>query len=122
MGLSFGALQRAVQDDPATSGRKVGFLQAANIAGCTAGSLATGLVLLEQIGTGGTVRLLVAVFGLVFLLVRARTAGLTRAFFVRAAVLVLVLLALPSNERLWKRLHGVTANEPRPSSARTRAR
>ena len=42
MGLSFGALQRAVQDDPATSGRKVGFLQAANIAGCTAGSLLTG--------------------------------------------------------------------------------
>ena len=51
MGLSFGALQRAVQDDPATSGRKVGLLQAANIAGCTAGSLATGLVLLERIGT-----------------------------------------------------------------------
>ena len=60
MGLSFGALQRAVQDDPATSGRKVGILQAANIAGCTAGSLATGLVLLERIGTAGTVRLLVA--------------------------------------------------------------
>ena len=38
MGLSFGALQRAVQDDPATSGRKVGLLQAANIAGCTAGA------------------------------------------------------------------------------------
>ena len=112
MGLSFGALQRAVQDDPATSGRKVGLLQAANIAGCTAGSLATGLVLLERIGTAGTVRLLVAVFGLVFLLVRARTAGLTRAFFVRAAALVLVLLALPSNERLWKRLHGVTADAP----------
>jgi len=112
MGLSFGALQRAVQDDPATSGRKVGLLQAANIAGCTAGSLATGLVLLERIGTAGTIRLLVAVFGLVFLLVRARTAGLTRAFFVRAATLVLVLLALPSNERLWKRLHGVTADAP----------
>jgi len=112
MGLSFGALQRAVQDDPATSGRKVGLLQAANIAGCTAGSLVTGLVLLERIGTAGTVRLLVAVFGIVFLLVRARTAGLTRAWLARAAALVLVLIALPSNDRLWKRLHGVTADEP----------
>ena len=113
MGLSFGALQRAVQDDPATSGRKVGLLQAANIAGCTVGSLATGLVLLERIGTAGTVRLLVAVFGLVFLLVRVRTAGLTRAWLARAATLALVLVALPSNDSLWKRLHGVTANEPR---------
>jgi len=60
MGLSFGALQRAVQDDPATSGRKVGLLQAANIAGCTAGSLLTGLVLLERVGTASTLRLLVA--------------------------------------------------------------
>ena len=112
MGLSFGALQRAVQDDPATSGRKVGALQAANIAGCTAGSLATGLVLLERIGTAGTVRLLVAVFGFVFLLVRARAAGLTRALLARAAALALVLVALPSNDSLWKRLHGVTADEP----------
>jgi len=112
MGLSFGALQRAVQDDPATSGRKVGLLQAANIAGCTVGSLATGLVLLERVGTAGTVRLLVAVFGLVFLLVRARTAGLTRAWLARAAALAIVLVALPSNDRLWKRLHGVTADEP----------
>jgi predicted membrane-bound spermidine synthase len=112
MGLSFGALQRAVQDDPATSGRKVGILQAANIAGCTAGSLATGLVLLERIGTAGTVRLLVALFGVVFLLVRARTAGLDRAWLARAAALLLVLVALPSNDRLWKRLHGVTADTP----------
>ena len=44
MGLSFPILQRAVHDDPATSGRKVGALQAANIAGCTAGSLLVGLV------------------------------------------------------------------------------
>ena len=44
MGLSFPALQRAVQDDVRTSGRKVGLLQAANIAGCVAGSLLVGLL------------------------------------------------------------------------------
>jgi predicted membrane-bound spermidine synthase len=112
MGLSFGALQRAVQDDPATSGRKVGLLQAANIAGCTAGSLLTGLVLLERVGTAGTLRLLVAAGGLAFLLVRARTAGLGRALVVRAAVVAVVIAVLPANDRLWKRLHGVTVDDP----------
>jgi spermidine synthase len=112
MGLSFGALQRAVQDDPATSGRKVGFLQAANIAGCTAGSLVTGLVLLERIGTAGALRLLVAAGALLFLAVRARGAGLSRGLVARTAAALLVLAALPSNDRLWKRLHGVTVDQP----------
>ncbi len=112
MGLSFGALQRAVQDDPATSGRKVGLLQAANIAGCTAGSLVTGLFLLERLGTAGTLRLLVAAGGIAFLLVRAHASRASRGLWTRAAALGLVLLALPSNEALWKRLHGITA--PRP--------
>ena len=115
MGLSFGALQRAVQDDPATSGRKVGFLQAANIAGCTAGSLLTGLVLLERVGTAGTVRLLVAAGALVFLAVRARAAGLTRGLALRGLVLVVVLVALPGQATLWERLHGVPADEGRPT-------
>ena len=58
MGLSFPILQRAVHDDPATSGRKVGFLQAANIAGCAAGSLLVGLVALQHLGTPGTLRVM----------------------------------------------------------------
>jgi SAM-dependent methyltransferase len=112
MGLSFGALQRAVQDDPAASGRKVGLLQAANIAGCAAGSLVTGLVLLERVGTASTLHALVAGGAVLFLLVRARAAGVSRGLISRAAALLLVLAALPSNDRLWKRLHGVNADEP----------
>ena len=112
MGLSFGALQRAVQDDPATSGRKVGLLQAANIAGCTAGSLLTGLLLLERIGTAGTLRLLVGAGGLAFLAVRARSAGVSGGLLARAGAILLVLFALPSNDALWKRLHGVVADTP----------
>jgi predicted membrane-bound spermidine synthase len=112
MGLSFGALQRAVQGDPAASGRKVGLLQAANIAGCTAGSLLTGLLLLERLGTAGTLRLLVAAGGLAFLLVRARAAGLSRGLVARAGAILMLLAALPSNDALWKRLHGVTADAP----------
>jgi predicted membrane-bound spermidine synthase len=114
MGLSFGALQRAVQDDPDASGRKVGLLQAANIVGCTAGSLLTGLLLLERLGTAGTMRLLVAGGGLVFLLLRVRQPGAGRGVWLRAAALGLVLLALPSNDALWRRLHGISAPRPSP--------
>ncbi len=111
MGLSFGALQRAVQDDPRTSGRKVGLLQAANILGCTAGSLVCGLFLLERIGTAGSFFLLIALGGSVFLLVRVRAMG-ARGLPTRAAALALVLLALPANHALWARLHGITRAEP----------
>ncbi|HSD29379.1 MAG TPA: fused MFS/spermidine synthase, partial [Vicinamibacteria bacterium] len=54
MGLSFPTLQRAVQDDPEDAGRRVGLLQAANIAGCVAGALIVGLLTLTTLGTPGT--------------------------------------------------------------------
>ncbi|HSB60825.1 MAG TPA: spermidine synthase, partial [Vicinamibacteria bacterium] len=112
MGLAFTALQRAVQDDPRTSGRKVGVLQAANIAGCVAGSLLVGLVFLDRLGTTGSLKLLLAL-GIVFLAVLARHAG-PRAALPWAAVGVAALLALPGQDALWTRLHGVT-DESRPS-------
>jgi spermidine synthase len=105
MGLSFPELQRAVQDDPQTSGRKVGLLQAVNIFGCTAGSLAAGLVLLDLFGTTGTLRALVAV-GIGFALVGVRAYG-WRPFGAVAAGLAVLAIALPSQERFWLRLHGV---------------
>ena len=108
MGVSFPILQRAVHDDPATSGRKVGALQAANIAGCTAGSLLVGLVCLQHLGTPGTLRLLLGL-GLVFALVGGRFYG--RVFVVPALALVVLAAAVPGPERLWRRLHGVPARE-----------
>jgi spermidine synthase len=104
MGVSFPILQRAVHDDPATSGRKVGFLQAANIAGCVAGSLLVGLVGLQHLGTPGTLRLLI-VLGLAFSLVGLRFYG--RAFAVPALLLVALAIAAPGPDRLWRRLHGI---------------
>ncbi len=109
MGLSFPILQRAVHDDPATSGRKVGFLQAANIAGCTAGSLLVGLLALERLGTPGTLRLLIAL-GLVFALVGMRYYG--RGFALPALALVALAVLLPGPKALWRRLHGVEAKVP----------
>ena len=109
MGVSFPILQRAVHDDPATSGRKVGALQAANIAGCTAGSLLVGLVSLEHLGTPGTLRLLL-VLGMVFALVGLRCYG--RSFVAPALLLAVLAVALPGPDRLWRRLHGVAESVP----------
>jgi spermidine synthase len=105
MGLSFPILQRAVQDDPRRSGRKVGILQAANIVGCTAGSLLIGLVSLDRLGSTGTLRLLIAM-GLVFAAVGVRAYGLRSPFPVAAGALALLAILLPTQERLWARLHG----------------
>jgi spermidine synthase len=114
MGLSFTALQRAVQDDIRTSGRKVGLLQAANIVGCVAGSLVGGLVLLDRIGTPGTVAALVGLGGTVFLGVRVWKEGPRPVLAAWAATLVLALSSLPTRHDLWARLHGATESN-RPS-------
>jgi predicted membrane-bound spermidine synthase len=105
MGLSFPILQKAVQDDAATSGWKTGVLQAANIAGCVVGSLLVGLVALTFLGTPGTMRALLAV-GLVFAAIGLRAYG-RRSLFVPLAVgLALAALALPGRHAFWMRFHG----------------
>ena len=105
MGLSFPILQKAVQDDPATSGWKTGVLQAANIAGCVAGSLVVGLLTLTLLGTPGTMRLLLLV-GLVFAGLGLRTYGRRSLFLPLAALLVVAAAALPDRHAFWMRLHG----------------
>ena len=94
MGFSFTVLQRAVQDDPETSGRKVGLLQAANIAGNVAGSLVVGLLALNLFGTTGSMRALV-IGGVVFAFLGIRHYGI-RSIFGLAAAALLVLVVLIS--------------------------
>jgi hypothetical protein len=105
MGLSFPILQKAVQDDPATSGWKTGVLQAANIAGCVAGSLAVGLLTLTRLGTPGTMRLLL-VLGLVFAGLGLRAYGTRSLFLPLAGLLALTAVAIPGRHAFWMRLHG----------------
>jgi spermidine synthase len=105
MGLSFPILQKAVQDDPGASSRRVGTLQAANIVGCVAGSLVVGLLGLTVLGTAGTLRAL----GLLWLAFAAHglaAYGARSVFSPLAVGLALLAVALPSQERLWRRLHG----------------
>lgn len=105
MGLSFPVLQRAVQDDPRTSGRKAGLLQAANIAGCVAGSLLVGLVSLTWLGVTGTLRALLGL-GVVFALIGIRYYGARGPFAPLSAALFVLALLLPGQDRFWLRLHG----------------
>ncbi len=103
MGLSFAALQRGVQDDARTSGRKVGFLQTANIAGCVAGSLLVGLLLLDLVGTTGTLRLLLLLNGVALLSALAWSRG---RWLPWALAFVVLFVSLPDQKLLWTKLHG----------------
>lgn len=111
MGLSFPALHRAVQDDPATAGRKVGALQAANILGCVAGSLLVGLVGLARLGTGGSLRAAV-LGGAAFALVGLRAYGARSVFVPLLVALAAIAAAVPGEARLWPRLLGTPTSRP----------
>ena len=86
MGFSFPVVQKAVQQDLARLGSRVGFVQLANIVGNSAGSLVAGLLLLDLLGTAGTLRLLAAI-GLAFAAIQLVGARGTRWAYVPAAVL-----------------------------------
>ena len=106
MGLSFGYLQRAVQEDLAHLGRRVGWLQAGNIVGAMAGALTTGLVLLDWLGTSGILRLLVG-SSLVFLFFGAQLNRKRRiAFAVSMLAVCALAFSIPSASLLWARVHG----------------
>lgn len=104
MGLSFGLLQRAVQTDIALLGRRVGWLQAANITGATIGATVTGVFLLDALGSAGTLAAL-AVCGGIFLLVPARPRAWLNVAARVLAVAVIVAL-IPNEKTLWATLHG----------------
>jgi len=114
MGLSFGSLQRAVQTDLSGLGRRVGWLQAANIFGAVIGTLMTGFLMLDRIGTSGTLRVLVGLGGVfVWLIVRGPRSGRAVAArpWVSASIALVTLAAaaavVPPSRVLWPRLHGV---------------
>ena len=104
MGFGFPVLQRGVHRDAQASGRIVGLLQAANIAGCTLGSLVTGLILLDTVGSSGTFRFL----SIIGALVTAAGAWVAkeRRLYGLAGGLVVLAVCFPRNDELWLRLIG----------------
>jgi predicted membrane-bound spermidine synthase len=113
MGASFPFLQKVVQTDVALLGRRVGWLQAANIFGSMLGAILTGGVLLRVLGTASTEKLLVlcAAFFLLLMIHAERGAGraLVRAVgVVGVAAVLTVAWLVPDNDALWAALHGTT--------------
>jgi spermidine synthase len=113
VGLSFPITQKAVQNDAALIGRRVGLVQFANILGNTAGSVLTGLVLLQYIGTTGSIRLLLVAgfaFTCVALIESKGTGGRWRSAWLAVPVTLLALLmSFPSNRRFYAAIHLVDA-------------
>ena len=112
MGFSFPVLQRIVQTDLARLGRRVGLLMMANIVGSVIGTMLTGWVALDLLGSAGTLKALAGASS-VFLLaaVMLTTRGVLRLASIAAvaAVLAGVIRGLPDTTSLWARLHGTTA-------------
>jgi len=105
IGMTFAFVQRAVQQDLASVGARVGWVQLANILGNAAGSIVTGLVTFHLLGTAGTLKLL-AVLSVVLMLFWVLRDGRGRKpEMVLVAACALALLVLPSNAALWSRLH-----------------
>jgi spermidine synthase len=109
LGFYFPLVQKAVQQDVRTIGRRVGSILVANILGNTTGSLVTGLILLDRLGTSGSIRLLCGL-GLGFLLAIHSSwlkAKLSTMLTVVAAILI---LTFPHNSSLWSALQAVDPN------------
>lgn len=112
MGFSFPVLQRIVQTDFARLGRRLGMLMLANITGSVLGTIVTGVVALNLLGTAGTLKALAigsAVFAFVTLGSIARGRARLIAMMTAAVVFALAWRALPDATGLWARLHGAAA-------------
>ncbi|MFY7962188.1 MAG: fused MFS/spermidine synthase [Elsteraceae bacterium] len=106
MGLSFPFAQKAVQKDFASVGRRVGYVQLANIMGNAAGSLCVGLISLQLLGMIGTLMAL-GIGAVLLALAEARRASdqwRVRSMLGGGAVAATLAL-LPSNDAYWRAQH-----------------
>jgi spermidine synthase len=104
IGMTFPFVQRAVQQDLASVGARVGWVQLANIAGNALGSIGTGLVTFHLIGTAGTVTLL-ALASFLLLLFWLLRGGFRIAETTLAAACLAAFVLFPGNAAFWSRLH-----------------
>lgn len=112
MGFCFPILQRIVQTDFARLGRRLGTLMLANIAGSVLGTVATGVVALDMLGTAGTLKALALVStAFAFATLGPITRGTVRLVILAVVSVLLagVWRVLPDATGLWARLHGAAA-------------
>jgi spermidine synthase len=114
MGASFPLVQRITVRDFAHIGRRVGTVLLANIAGSTLGAILTGWVALTYVGSAGSIKIVTATAALFLCLAVVSAGARLRRWtmplaVVMAGLVAIVVLQLPSESRLWARLHGTIA-------------
>lgn len=105
LGASYPFVQAIVAPRSGDVGRRTGALGAANVLGNVAGTVVTGFVLIDVLGTAGTYRLLVALLGVAAVVAAVASAKASRARRLATAgvvVVALVVVAMPSNATLWR--------------------
>ncbi|RFS13381.1 fused MFS/spermidine synthase [Emticicia sp. C21] len=111
MGFSFTISQLIIQDKFEEVGRKVGWLQFMNIVGSTAGAWFVTLVGFNYLGTSLTIKL-ISLIGLVYIFILHKHRFNTLLMRISmAAVLILAVVLLPSNEKFWMKLGGMTSEK-----------
>ena len=110
LGFYFPLVQKAIQNDGNAIAKRVGSILVANILGNVLGSLVTGLILLDTLGTSGSIKLLCCI-GLGFL-VAIRPDWLKAKFTLILTIIALIsVIAFPYNNRLWAALQGIPADD-----------
>lgn len=108
MGASFPFVQALVTQRVDTLGRRTGALVATNIAGNVLGTLVVGFLLVDWLGTSGTLRLLAGLLVLPGLALAATQAARSRRLAFAAggiAVVAALVGVFPANSRLWAFFH-----------------
>lgn len=109
MGVGYPFIQAEVSRELSRLGRGTGRLLFANIVGNVLGTVAVSFVLLDALGSAGTLKLLAVLsvsLGLWGLGLGWRaTPRPSRAWVAAAAVALLAVAVFPSNERLWAFFH-----------------
>lgn len=107
MGFAYPFVQAQVTAELSRLGRGVGRLLFANIVGNVAGTLLVSFVLLDALGSAGTLRLLAGACLLLGLwgLVRFRHLASSKAWWLAGAVAGGAIVVFPSNQRLWAFFH-----------------
>ena len=110
LGFYFPLVQKAIQKDGQAIAKRVGSILVANILGNVLGSLVTGLILLDLIGTSASIKLLCCL-GLGFL-IAIRPNWIKAKLTLCLAVLALVsVIAFPQNSAFWAALQGIPADD-----------
>jgi spermidine synthase len=116
VGMYYPIVQKGIQTDLALVGQRVALVEGANIVGNTLGSILTGVVLLQFVGTSNALKI-IAILGAVFmvLLLRdnfMRVSAFQKGFsFAITIGLISMIVFFPDQNRYWAQMHGAQPDE-----------